>query len=124
MHRPDIPLCPRHHKLADLGKIPASELYRLKKLEQEIQELIYEDRESMPWEGEYHQSSNFQDSHDFLCYYGRMAFQVVTFSSHQDRRSERISTWLNSSPEVGTYFFQNQMFSYLRKRAHAHAVLT
>ena len=112
-----VPLCPKHHKLADLGKIPVSELYRLKELEKCVDEIIYEsmDWDKIPWETEYHRSDNFNDSHDFHCMDGELAFYYTNSRFHQYKRAKRIHTWLNSSPDVGTYLVGNEMFSYLKK---------
>jgi hypothetical protein len=114
-----VPLCPKHHKLADLGKIEASELYRLRILEQNINGIVYEELEKQPWEAEYFDSSNFNNSHDFQCSDGELAFNSNGLSLHQYKRAKRISTWLNSSPNVGTYVFMGEIFSYLKKGVRA-----
>lgn len=95
-----IPLCPSHHKLADLGKIEISKLLDLRRLDRVIDEILKEEIdlilckqiEKKSWETEYF----FQVGMD---YYGReglgYGFDPLGFLDFpENKRSETVSLWL------------------------------
>jgi hypothetical protein len=113
-----FPLCPKHHKEADLGKIEFCELYKLRKLGENAEQIIFEERENQPWETEWRQwdqRSQWFQWDPFV--------NVDNRTEHQKKRAERIETWLDSSHYVGTYLVENQMFSYIKPEMRMHTLI-
>jgi hypothetical protein len=120
-HHGLVPLCPKHHKLADLGRIKTSELFNLERLERVIDEILEQDVDPLTckrvekesWEAQYFDwiNSPMYRQVESLGY----SFECDIRDFPQYKRAARVSIWLDSGPDVGMYLIGNEMFSYLKK---------
>jgi hypothetical protein len=111
-------LCPKHHKLADLGRISVLKLRELARVERIYHDLLWvPDMRYQRWEVRY-----FLVVLDYLPKTGinngiSLLMFVRGFDYCHYMRLKRVLIWLGSGSRVGMYLVGFEMFSYLKKSA-------